>query len=249
MSKKQDRSAAAKKGWESRRRRERENYEFAIQKIQSIKPDDIRTLSKSELLDIAQKGARAVKFREQEFRKKFRAETGSHKKFDFNRENFDVNDETSMGRLRHVLRMEQKFLARRNTYDEFVEQANAFERRIRARANADVSHMTGEEIGELESSQEVELTLAEQIRLRSRFFDLYQKALELHFGGSEPSKGSPIYALVSEAILDNPNMTERDLFNLVEGWYGAERASRNEQSRIQGTDTSKFIKVSFDNNR
>lgn len=249
MAKEYDRSEAARKGWITRRARQAEKIADIIPKLKELNPQNVSKYSKRELLDIAKRGNLAVTAREKEFKQKYEAETGMKYRGDFNREDFRVSQNSSTARLRHIVVMQKKFLERKNTFEDFKQQVEAFERRVRGRMSVlneperegEEEMSLGEKLQAREEEAEPQLDLLEQERFKTRFFQLYQKALEYNYGGSEPSKGSPVFAKVGEMLLENKDITLRELLDRLDDWYQKEQLEN--VNRSTEPTTADFIRT------
>ena len=255
MAKDYDRSAAARKGWITRRANQKAKIESVIPQLKELNPQNVSGYSKKELLDIAKRGNLAVGARERDFREKYKQTTGTVFRGDFNREDFRVSQNTSIARLRHVVVMQKKFLERKNTFEDFQEQVGQFERRVRGRISilkepereGEEELSLGEKLQEREQEAETTLDTLEQERFKTRFFQLYEKALEMNYGGAEPSKGSPVFAKVGELLLENKNITLRELLDKLDEWY--EKEQLENANRSNDITTADFLKVSANNNK
>ena len=210
------------------RQHARQRYEQRLDKILSIEPTDIPKLTNDELKSLIDEARSAIEYREWEFMQHYTELTGKDE-FDFKREKFEYTDEDSTGKLRHILRMEQRYLERKNTWEDYSAQIDKFMDRVSSKG-----------IGR-------EMSFEEKLKYRKRFFELYDKAKELYNSGSDESKGSPLYAEVAEIMENNPDISMSDFIdkmeqNYVERQEEAERKLRDEG----GLTTADFFGLSDD---
>ena len=250
-----DRSEAAKRGWVTRRKNQASKIESVMKELQNLTPQNVSKYSKSELLNIAKRANLAVSQREKTFKAQYKQETGREYTKGFNRESFAVSSKSTEGRLRHVVVMQKKFLERKNTFEDFKLSVEKFERRVLARISylkspeeeGEENKSLGEVLQKREQEAEPELSVLEQATFKDKFFEFYEKALEEHFGGSEPSKGSPVFAKVGEIMLDekNKHITLSQLLKKIDEWVQEE----NKNAVTSDPTQSDFIKTSENNNR
>ena len=200
-----------------------------------LKPSyiDINKMSRDDLIDNINKANEAIKIREQDFILNYQYETGdtSFGQDDlrkmFNRDDFDVNDNDKIQKLRHTLRNQQNYLDNNNTWEAYNEQLGKFAKRAFRKEGIEYS----------------DLSLSFKKQYRKKFFDLYRHALE-HPDIPAESKGSPVYAFVAEELSKDKNVT---LDEIVEGWSNRYEAKQEEERKAQreaGADVSDFLKLS-----
>ena len=213
---------AGKRAWQKR------VYKQRVSKILSIQPIDIPKLSTEELKSLIDEAKSAIEYRERDFMQHYTEATGNEE-FDFKRESFDYTDEDSVGKLRHILRMEQRYLERKNTWEDYSAQIDKFMDRVSQKG-----------MGR-------EMSFEEKLKFRKRFFQLYDKAKELYNAGSDESKGSPLYAEVAEIMEDNPDISMEDFIDRMEQNY-VERQEEDERKLRDegGLTTADFFGLSDD---
>lgn len=199
-------------------------------RITSIEPPSILKMTKSELLQNIQKANIAISIREEDFISNYRYAQGDiNATFDFRRDNFDVSETDSIAKLRHVFRMQQRYLSRKNTWDEYSKRLDEFADRVLQKS------------GKKDVTSEIQ-----KENLRRRFFDLYKKALELYNGGETESKGSPIFAEVAEVMAENPDATLEDVLSRIEVSYERREEEERAERRSEEIDITDFFELSDD---
>ena len=210
------------------REQARQKYEFRLNKILSIDPTQIPKLTNDELKSLIDEAKSAIEYRENEFMQHYTGLTGSEE-FDFKREKFDYTDEDSMGKLRHILRMEQKYLERKNSWEEYSAQMENFMNRVSQKG-----------MGR-------EMSLTEKINFRKRFFQLYTKAKQMYNAGADESKGSPLFTQVAEIMESNPEISLEEFIERMEQNYAELQEEEERRLRDEGgATTADFFGLSDD---
>lgn len=203
-------------------------YKQRVDKILSIQPTDIPKLSADELKSLIDEAKLAVDYRERDFMQHYTEATGNEE-FDFKRESFDYADKDSIGKLRHILRMEQRYLERKNTWEDYSAQIDKFMDRVSQKG-----------MGR-------EMSFEEKLKFRKRFFQLYDKAKEFYNAGSDESKGSPLYVEVAEIMEDNPDISMEDFIDRMEQNYVKRQEEDERRFRDEGgLTTADFFGLSDD---
>lgn len=228
------RVAAGKRAWATRQEnyaREMTREAAATTRFAELDTTEISKMNIQQLRELARQGAEAVSIREK-YVKQWYSRMGTpiavpDTEF-FRRENFEVSESSDIAELRHIVTMEQKYLARQNTEEQRKAQLDAFINRAAEKAGARMSQK-----GKLE--------------YRKRFFKLYSKAKELYNGGQAESKGSPLYTEVAEILEGNPDVSEEEFIALMERNYAERQEAEEQRLRDEGgATTADFFGLSDD---
>lgn len=189
--------------------------------ISDLTIEDINKMNRMELTAKIDEANWAINTREADFLLHYRWATGNlEATFDFNRDNYAINDDMRVSELRHILRLQQLYLNRQNTWELFNKGLDDFMDRAFKR-------------------EDVTMSLEEKRRYKRNFFDIYKRALEYSHLPKD-SRGSPVYALVAEEMSKNPDVTIDEIMFRLDNGYEEEQEEEQQREREAGIVSTGF---------